>query len=319
MSVQIDGAGVDWIAVDWGTSKLRAWGLAGDAVVRHARSDQGMGVLTRNGYEPALLALITEWLLPAQTTPVFVCGMAGSRQGWVEAPYRPVPCAPLAQDGGAVIAPSHDPRITVRVIPGLKQSRPADVIRGEETQIAGYLARHPGWDGVLCLPGTHSKWVHLSAGEVVSFQTFLTGELFALLAGHSVLRHSVRGWDDSAFIDGVRAAMDHPERLAARLFAIRAESLIADLSPAAARARLSGLLIGAELAATRPYWLGQRVAIVAAPELGERYAAALDEMAVPVRHVDATEMTLAGLARVHAAQADRANSIRNGGAMRCAH
>jgi phosphonate metabolism protein PhnN/1,5-bisphosphokinase (PRPP-forming) len=92
-------------------------------------------------------------------------------------------------------------RLSVHVAPGLRQGKPADVMRGEETQIAGFLALNPNWDGVICLPGTHSKWVHISAGEVVSFQTFLTGEMFALLSQASVLRHGMQGdgWDDAAF------------------------------------------------------------------------------------------------------------------------
>lgn len=145
----------DWIADDWGTSHLRVWGLKGERVLHHAASDQGMGSLTRDGFEPALLALVADWLPEAQITPVLICGMAGSRQGW---------------------------------------------------------------DGVLCLPGTHSKWVHVSAGEVVSFQTFLTGEMFALLSEASVLRHSVKGWANAGFTEGIAQGMERPERLLARLF-----------------------------------------------------------------------------------------------------
>ncbi|MCC5982864.1 MAG: 2-dehydro-3-deoxygalactonokinase [Rhodobacteraceae bacterium] len=288
----------DWIAVDWGTSHLRVWGLQGDRVLRQAASDQGMGQLAREGFEPALLALVADWLSDAQVTPVLVCGMAGSRQGWVEAPYRAIPCPPL---GGALVqAPCRDLRLSVHVVPGLKQHRPADVIRGEETQIAGFLAQNPGWDGVLCLPGTHSKWVHVSAGEVVSFQTFLTGEMFALLSERSVLRHSVSGWDDTGFTEGVAQGMERPERLLARLFSIRAEGLLQARDPASGRARLSGLLIGAELAAAKPYWLGQRVAMIGAAPLAQHYAQALGTLSVPVTCHDATEMTLAGLAAARA-------------------
>ena len=91
------------------------------------------------------------------------------------------------------------------MIPGLKQPKPADVLRGEEVQVAGFLTCHPGFDGVLCLPGTHSKWTRISAGEVVSFQTYMTGELFALVSRQSVLRHGMEGagWDDAAFAEGV--------------------------------------------------------------------------------------------------------------------
>jgi 2-dehydro-3-deoxygalactonokinase len=86
-----------------------------------------------------------------------------------------------------------DPRLRVSILPGLKQAVPPDVMRGEETQIAGFLAAAPGFDGVLCLPGTHAKWVQISAEEVVSFRTFMTGELFDLLSTQSVLRHSIAG------------------------------------------------------------------------------------------------------------------------------
>ena len=288
----------DWIAADWGTSHLRVWGLKGDQVLHHASSDQGMGSLTRDGFEPALLALVANWLSESQVTPVLVCGMAGSRQGWVEAPYRAVPCPPLG--GSLAQAPCRDLRLSVHVVSGLKQAKPADVIRGEETQVAGFLAQHPGWDGVLCLPGTHSKWVHLSAGEVVSFQTFLTGEMFSLLSETSVLRHSVAGWADNGFAEGVAQGMERPERLLARLFSIRAEGLLQDRDPAQARARLSGLLIGAELAAAKPYWLGQRVAIIGAAPLAQHYAQALGTLSVPVTTHDATAMTLAGLAAARA-------------------
>jgi 2-dehydro-3-deoxygalactonokinase len=284
-----------WIAVDWGTSNVRAWAMAADGrVLAEAVSDEGMGKLARDGFEPALVRLIGPWL--ETRPPVIACGMVGSRQGWHEAPYRAVPCTPL--DGaGQVTAPTVDPRLSVRIAPGLKQTTPADVMRGEETQIAGALRLMPGYDGVLCLPGTHSKWVQISAGEVVSFQTFMTGEMFALLSEASVLRHGMQGggWDEAAFDGGVTDGMARPERIAARLFALRAEGLITGLSPQAARARLSGLLIGAELAASRPYWLGQRVTLIGAETLSAAYARALAQQEVKAQRLSAPDCTLAGL------------------------
>ncbi|MCU0901143.1 MAG: 2-dehydro-3-deoxygalactonokinase [Cypionkella sp.] len=286
----------DWIAVDWGTSNLRAWAMGPTGVLAHAASDDGMGRLARDQFEPALLALIAPWLGQG-VTPVIACGMVGSRQGWFEAPYRAVPCAPL-DHGGLVRVPVQDPRIAVHIAPGLKQARPADVMRGEETQIAGALALRPAFDGVLCLPGTHSKWAQISAGEVVSFQTYLTGELFALLSQQSVLRHGMAGggWDDAAFDTGLSDALSRPDRIGALLFTLRAEGLIADLSPAAARARLSGLLIGIELAAAKPYWLGQPVTLIGADALCQSYARALAAQGLSAQLLPATECTLAGLA-----------------------
>ncbi len=292
----------DWIAVDWGTTHLRAWAMADDGrVLAAASSDAGMGSLTRDGFEPALLALAEGWLAPGRATLALACGMVGSRQGWVEAPYRPVPCVPL-EPGGFASAPCGDGRLTVRVIPGIKQLSPADVMRGEETQIAGFLASEPEFDGVLCLPGTHNKWVRISAGEIVSFQTFMTGEMFALLSEHSVLRHSVggEGWDEHAFTLALDDLLSRPERLAARLFSLRAEALLSGLAPATARARLSGALIGAELAAARPYWLGQSIAVIGASGIGGAYAAALARQGAAPRVVEGDRITLAGLAAAHA-------------------
>lgn len=284
----------DWIAVDWGTSNMRAWAMTtSGTVLAQASSDQGMGKLTRDGFEPALLAAVSDWV--DGPTMVIACGMVGSRQGWVEAPYAAVPCGTLPE--GLVRAPTTHPDLTVHVIPGIKQTQPADVMRGEETQISGFLARNPGWDGVICLPGTHTKWVHISADEVVSFQTFMTGELFDTISRQTVLRHSIApdGWDDSAFGEGLDMSLSRPERLAARLFSLRANGLLNNLSGDAARAQLSGLLIGAELAAAKPYWLGQQIAVIGDSGLSKRYVSALATQSVSATQVNASEITLAGL------------------------
>lgn len=294
-----DTAKADWIAVDWGTTHMRAWAMSDTgSVLDKASSDQGMGKLSRDGFEAALVNTAGRWI--DGPTTVIACGMVGSRQGWIEAPYVSTPC-PVMPDS-FVNAPTLNPDLSVHVIPGIKQSKPADVMRGEETQIAGFLSRNPNWDGILCLPGTHTKWVHVSADEVVSFQTFMTGELFATLTNFTVLRHTVGadGWDDDAFSTGVSDAMARPEQLAARLFAIRAEGLLNDLSAPAARARLSGLLIGAELAAAKPYWLGQQIAVIGAGALAKTYVDALAAQHAPATQVQAEAITVAGLSTAYA-------------------
>ena len=293
----------DWIAVDWGTTRLRAWALEDSgAVLDSARSDRGMAGLAPEAFEPALLALVAPWLDPARMTPVIACGMVGAREGWVEAPYRAVPCPPPGADA-AVAAPTRDPRIAVSVLPGLSQTRPADVMRGEETQLAGFLAADPGFDGTLCLPGTHTKWVQISAGEVVSFRTVMTGELFAALSGHTVLRHSLGAGDDRpAFLDAVAETMARPEALTARLFSLRAEGLLTGLAPGTAGSRASGLLIGLELAGARGYWLGTRLAVIGNGPLADLYAAALAAQGVTVERGDADWAVLEGLKAARAVQ-----------------
>ncbi len=278
----------DWIAADWGTSRLRVWGMSGAAPLWHAASEDGSATLAPDAFAPALEALTAPHAPPR---PVLVCGSAGAREGWAPAPYRPVPCPPLPTAGPLthVRTDRHD----ACILPGLSQDAPPDVIRSEETQIAGLLAADPDFDGVAVLPGTHTKWARLSAGEVVSFRTAMTGELHAHLSRHSLLRHSLGTWDDAAFAEAVADGLSHPQRLAADLFAIRAADILHGAPHG--RSRLSGLLIGAELAAMRPYWLGQRLALIGAQDHAARYAAALAAQGARAEAHDADACTLAGL------------------------
>jgi len=299
-----------WIAVDWGTSRLRVWALGSDGAVLETRmSDRGMGSLSPSEFEPELLSL-TAGLLPASgRLPVVVCGMAGSRQGWSEAPYLTVPCAPPQLDDATRVETS-DARLDVRILPGLKQTGPADVMRGEETQIAGILAGNPSFDGVVCMPGTHTKWVRAAAGQVTAFRTFMTGEMFALLSERSVLRHTVAlgGWDAEAFTQAAAEAAARPECVGAELFSLRAAALLADLAPERARARLSGLLIGMELAAARSWWQDNTVTIVGASGLAQAYEAALAAQgALPPRRLDAAHITLAGLTAARTTETEGAS------------
>jgi 2-dehydro-3-deoxygalactonokinase len=287
-----------WIAVDWGTSNLRVWGMDPDGeVAAEASSDKGMAKLDRAGFELALLELVDGWLVRDRQIPVIACGMVGARQGWVEVPYREAPCKPVFFD--LVGCPDTlDTRLKVTILAGIKQLKPApDVMRGEETQIAGVLSEEPHFDGVLCLPGTHTKWVRISAGEIVHFKTFMTGELFNLLSVHSVLRHSLdgAGRDGIEFANSVRSIVAEPAGFAGRLFSIRAETLVSGLGAATANARLSGLLIGAELAAAKTYWLDRNLIIVGNGPQSELYAEAFATLGHSPRIIDASHVTLAGL------------------------
>lgn len=287
----------DWIAIDWGTSNLRVWRVGENGEIRdHRQSDKGMGQLEPAGFEPVLLSLVDDWLNADVVTRAVACGMVGARQGWIEAPYAAVPCKPEQADG--VRAPVTDPRLSVTILPGLSQITPsANVMRGEETQIAGYLAANPRFDGVICMPGTHTKWVHVSAGEVISFQTCMTGELFALLSKQSVLRHSLSGdgWSDDAFDAALSECLTRPASLGVRLFELRAADLLQGQSAGEAKARLSGMLIGLELASAKPYWLGQQVVLIGDAGLCALYQKGLGTQGVAATLADATAMTLAGL------------------------
>ncbi|MGH6858608.1 MAG: 2-dehydro-3-deoxygalactonokinase [Phyllobacterium sp.] len=240
--------------VDWGTTRFRLWLVdASGRVIEERRSDDGLDASRAKGFAETLEGHLAALGAPADL-PVIICGMAGSRQGWIEARYVPVPADLSDILSGSVRIDGIDR--DVRIIPGLSQSGDApNVMRGEETQLLGAMLDRNLSDGLVALPGTHSKWVRLKAGKAVSFSTYLTGELYALLSQHSILRHSIQD-------AGGLASPDHPEfgtalklmlagqPMLGRLFDIRAAMLVNDLSSEGAASRLSGLLIGAEIAGT---------------------------------------------------------------------
>jgi 2-dehydro-3-deoxygalactonokinase len=288
-----------WLAADWGTSRLRLWALdAQDVLIGERSSDNGMGQLKPEQFEAALLELAEPFLAADRVTDVLICGMAGARQGWIEAPYLDVPGSAVGAE--PVPAPTTDPRLRVRILPGLCQRDPADVMRGEETQLAGFAAQNPGYSGAVCLPGTHTKWVRMAGEQVQAFRTLMTGETFALLGAQSILRHSLDdNWDDDAFGKAVLEALQQPEQLIASLFSIRAASLLTNPTPGSARARLSGLLIGAELAGTRDYWQGATVTLIGADQLVNLYTIALRHCGATAMQADGAGLALAGLKAAH--------------------
>ncbi len=307
-----------WVAVDWGSSNLRAWALAdGGEVLAEVEAARGMLDLAPADYEPALLAAIGDWLPVEGRTPVLVCGMAGARQGWREAPYRPVPRALDALAQGAARPDTEDARLDVHLLPGLCQGGEAggfDVMRGEETQLAGLAALEPGVSGPVCLPGTHAKWATLQAGRVERFHTFMTGELYRLLAERSVLAHSL-GEDDladsacrEAFTTAVTEVVAAPEAFTRQLFGLRAMDLLDEALPsgeargAVLAARLSGLAIGLELAgACRGLDDAQRVRLIGGEALCRRYALALSALGHESEIIANQRAVLAGLGLARAA------------------
>ncbi|MDN3556515.1 2-dehydro-3-deoxygalactonokinase [Halomonas maura] len=314
-----------WIAVDWGSSNLRAWALdADDRVIAEASAPRGMLGLAPEAYEGVLLEAVGDWLPAAPPTEVLVCGMAGARQGWVEAAYLPLDAGAndtLGRLGGRLTpVTTRDARLRVRIVPGLCQhampdgGEAFDVMRGEETQLSGLVARHPDFSGAVCLPGTHAKWARLEAGRITGFTTFMSGELYQLLSQDSVLKHSLHADDlddaaqRAAYLDGVDTAMAAPGRLSAELFGIRARDLLDASLPRDARrgerlaARLSGLVLGLELAgATATLAPGSPVVLIGAEALCRRYRIALAHRGFTVDVHANADMILAGLGRIHRA------------------
>ena len=288
-----------WIAIDWGSSNLRVWALNNNnAILDSISSNDGMLGLASNEFEPLLSEKISKWGIGDVNIPILCCGMVGAKQGWVEAPYASIPYN-LMQEVDSVKVSCSDDRLNVQILGGLRQDNPADVMRGEETQIRGFLSIFSNFDGIICLPGTHTKWVHVSAGEVISFRTFMSGELFDLLSKYSVLKNSVKsdGWNDKEFKSAVFESISNPQKIFSDFFRLRADHLLKQVEQSELRSKLSGFIIGAELAGAKPYWLGQNVVILGNNNLSKIYKTALEGQGIFAQEVDATECTLNGLAQ----------------------
>lgn len=267
-----------------------------DRPIHTLTSSAGMGTLQPDQFEPVLLELLQPFLHADRVLQLMCCGMVGARQGWSDAGYLQTPLA-SAQQTRAHPVDTRDARIRVHILPGVAQSSPADVMRGEETQIAGLLHQNTQFCGTACLPGTHTKWVRIDNACLENFQTCMSGELFALLGSHSVLRHSMQteDWSEQAFDTGAADALAAPEKLSAMLFSLRAEGLLNGVGDAELRSRLSGLLLGVELAATRDYWQSRQVTIIGDDRLSGLYARALSLHGGDACIANGDELTLAGL------------------------
>jgi 2-dehydro-3-deoxygalactonokinase len=285
----------EWIAVDWGTSNVRVWGIdAAGGIAFSAESDRGMGKISRPDYPGVLTSLLE----PHGGVPedVLVCGMAGARQGWKEAPYIETPADLSRLIDGAVSPPG----ATARILPGVCQRQPEDVMRGEETQLLGLIALRGAYSGPVVMPGTHSKWVRLEGGRIIEFGTAMTGELYDILGTHSVLRHSFGGErmgpaTEDGIATGLDAGLEDPTLLTSLLFRTRAASLLSGKGPDWCSGYLSGLLVGAEIGGRRD-WLGDTaVPLLGSARLCRLYAAGLARIGAKSETIDATDATLAGL------------------------
>ncbi len=296
------------IALDWGTSSLRAWRLSATGAVLDARQqDWGIMHLPEGGFPAAFAAVTRDWQSPGHGLPAIACGMVGSRQGWREVPYLPTP-AGLDQLSAELLSLDTGAGTVLHLVPGVLETndpQAPDVMRGEETQAMG-AAAWLGGDALLVMPGTHSKWASLRDGRLVSFRTMMTGELFALLRQHSILGRGqaeaaqvTAAAQAAAFESGVLAA--HTHGAFARLFSTRALTLTGGLEPGCVSDYLSGLLIGEELRlASAELAAAVRIAITGEASLRERYvrAFAVIGAATPERIADSA---LDGLLRIASA------------------
>jgi 2-dehydro-3-deoxygalactonokinase len=287
------------IALDWGTTSLRAYlfDAAGDVLATRASPAGIMNLpaaAEEGGFDAAFDDACGAWLTLAPGLPVIAAGMVGSAQGWVQAPYIETPASAEAL-AAAIVRVQSARGATIAIVPGvLEPGAMPNVMRGEETQIVGALQPNDAsaadapllQSALICLPGTHSKWVEVEDGRIERFHTFMTGEVYAALSAHTILGRTMKRPDApdlDAFIRGVTVVREHGAAgLLATAFSSRSLSLTGQLAADEQPDYLSGLLIGHEIAGLEAV-LARRNAALSASEprlvgsdaLCERYRIAL--------------------------------------------
>ena len=284
-----------WIAIDWGTSFFRAYLIENDQVSDSIHTKDGMKFLEKASFEKTLIKLIEPWLENNYKIEVLASGMVGSKQGWVEAPYQSTPCN---LHNVNFISPSvKDKRFSLKIFSGISQNNKPDVMRGEETQIAGFLHDNPNFNGSICLPGTHSKWVQIENGHIINFKTFMTGELFEIISKNSVLIHSVTSnkIKKNELIMAVDEIFKKPETFGNALFQLRADDLINSRGSEIYKSKLSGYLLGLELLGSLEFWEKKDIVLIGNADLIELYEYILQSKVNSIKNFLSKDMVLRGL------------------------
>lgn len=287
------------IGVDWGTTNLRIMRIAeGGRILAERRDPRGAAGLNRNDFPEVLAEVAADWMTEA---PVLVSGMAGARGRWAETAYAAAPAGPKDLARNLVtVGPG------VRIAPGVAMfdgTRLLDVMRGEETQVVGLGDVD---EATVVTPGTHSKWIAVRRDAIVDFRTFMTGELYAAVRSATILGQDMGppGGSSTAFEAGVRRSLADPA-LTALLFSVRVERLNGAHTPEESADYLSGLLIGAEIAAQPAKGASAPktpAIVIGAPALTAPYLSALAIAGFDtVRAVDGAATTALGLWRIHEA------------------
>jgi 2-dehydro-3-deoxygalactonokinase len=285
----------NWIAIDWGTTNFRAFLMQGTQQL--SRINQACGLLSveKDQFASTLQNLLQMWLEQYGNLPIVMAGMVGSQQGWHEVPYAPLPCnaQDLATRTLAFTAPWGSPAWLVPGANGVSQFGQPDVMRGEEVQLFGLNVLYPADEHFVLLPGTHSKHVQLHQGEITSFSTFMTGEIFSLLSQYSILGRALpeQHEDPEAFLLGVRTAMQGAP-FTHLAFSARTRRLAGEINETSVHSYLSGLTIGYELQALP---IGQQAWVVGNTSLAARYELASSQMDLNLSPINGDDCFIHGL------------------------
>ena len=267
----------------------------------------GPGISQIDGdFEEQFFELADDWLGEPATPPVLLSGMVGSTIGWKDAPYLSCPVSTEQIADGRITFEARG--VEFSILAGLRNTNPLgspDLMRGEELQLLGWLrsqATSPPRQ-LFALPGTHNKWALCKNGEVSTFLTAYTGELFALLRNHSILisDSSEFRFDEQVFLQGVKTASNMDDaQLIHTLFSTRAKQVVGDIAAEDALSYLSGLIISADISGALALFKDfDSLTIIGESSLSKHYELAANHYGVSVETCDPSAIAIAGFAAIY--------------------
>ncbi len=291
---------MQYIGVDWGTSNFRAYLLSEKGKICDKKNtNTGLKDLKKDEFEDYLLSQISPWLQDSHK-PIILCGMVGSQAGWHEVPYIHIKDIMTALPTSVHKIATKNQSLEAYIMSGACQKPPQqmDVMRGEETQVFGFLNQNKNFSGYIILPGTHSKWVEVNKGEVVGFRTFMTGELYQIIKQYSILSSLITDeiFNEKDFQDGLNNSITDSQFLTNYLFSLRATSLLMPETSRSISSYLSGLLVGLEIASFKDILMQKpEITIIGSTTLMEIYQKAVSTLDLYANCYNSEKATTAGL------------------------
>jgi len=306
-----------FLGIDWGTSSFRGWLMdKSGAPLASVSGPYGIRQIEASAYADVLARTMRELGISPGSVPVVMCGMIGSAQGWCDAGYLGQRAGVAELADGAVRAPCLTD--TVWIVPGVRScslDQNNDVMRGEETPLAGVLADGDTGDAFFCLPGTHSKWVYAENRQIASLSTYMTGEMFDLFRRQSVLSPLIDENEDiSPYSPGFTAGLElshAPQGLLHQLFAVRAGILTGRFTAGSAGSLLSGLVIGSETASMKPALMRANapVRLVSDSHMAGFYQQAFNFFDISAESVDSEQACQRGLSEIAKAMHEKGRLV----------
>ncbi len=284
---------IDWIGIDWGTTNFRAWFIKDDKVLEEVSKPHGIKNIPNKNFEKILIKNIK---LPKKIIgkiKIISCGMVGSKQGWINSGYEK---KINLKKNNLVKVKTKNKYLDFYIVKGLYQNNPYDVIRGEETQVLGYLQGNKNFSGFICLPGTHSKWIKIKKGKLIKFKTFMTGELFEIISKNSILKHSIIDTkiNTKIFKNSILLSQKKNFNIFDYLFEFRSRTLLSK-KKYFPKSELLAYLIGNEIKSNINNLRDSKVVIIGSHYNSKLYSQAMKVLKIKNTIVDSKNITITGL------------------------